>query len=341
MSAASWSGDFRRGRKATARRAGDEQHLEHLLEPREVGQPGVVLPPVPERERRVAVDLRRDRPVPEHARGVERVRLEQQHPEARDGRAARSAPAKISAVRASSSGTRGRSPTAARPAARRTSSRPRTRRTRRAPRREVQSQKPQIRKAGMIASFVFELEAYCVNGYAAQANASVTPSRLPPNRRPTSPSPSRQSRSNAIDVKCEAGRSSHFPLQPKKRVARGCRRCTTSARRCRRSGSRPRSGRSSGSAGGSRRRGRPGRTPSALPSIGKFPYGDWPCDDPLGADRPGEADVDHVRVADVQPDLEAARGRRSRRRAATPATAAARSGGGRSRIPIQIVRPSR
>ena len=52
------------------------------------------------------------------------------------------------------------------------------------------SQKPQTRSAGMIASFVFEFETYCVNGYAAQANASVAASRSPPKRRPTSASPS-------------------------------------------------------------------------------------------------------------------------------------------------------
>ena len=44
----------------------------------------------------------------------------------------------------------------------------------------------------MIASFVFELDTYCVNGYAAQANGSVTASRTPPNRRPTSSSPSKR-----------------------------------------------------------------------------------------------------------------------------------------------------
>ena len=41
----------------------------------------------------------------------------------------------------------------------------------------------------MIASFVFEFDAYCVNGYAAQANASVAASRGPPKRRPTSAEP--------------------------------------------------------------------------------------------------------------------------------------------------------
>src|SRR6478672_3413852 len=77
------------------------------------------------------------------------------------------------------------------------------------------SQKPQMRKAGSRASFVFEFDAYCVNGYAAQANARVAASCMPPNRRPTSHSPSMQSRSKAIDVKCAAGSVSHLPLQPK------------------------------------------------------------------------------------------------------------------------------
>jgi hypothetical protein len=34
----------------------------------------------------------------------------------------------------------------------------------------------------MIASFEFELETYCVKGYAAQAKARVTPRRRPPKR---------------------------------------------------------------------------------------------------------------------------------------------------------------
>src|ERR687884_1684091 len=80
---------------------------------------------------------------------------------------------------------------------------------------EAASQKPKIRKAGRIASFVFELDTYCVNGYAAQANASVAPSRIPPKRRPTSPRPRMQSRSKRIAVACAAGSESHFPLQPK------------------------------------------------------------------------------------------------------------------------------
>ena len=66
----------------------------------------------------------------------------------------------------------------------------------------------------MIESFVFELETYCVNGYAAQANASVTASRSRPKRQPTSASPIRQRRSKAIAVKCAAGRRSQCPLQP-------------------------------------------------------------------------------------------------------------------------------
>ena len=74
-----------------------------------------------------------------------------------------------------------------------------------------------MRKHGISVSFVFELEAYCVNGYAAHANASVAASRKPPKRRPTSQRPSMLSRSNAIDVKCAAGRSSHLPFQPRTR----------------------------------------------------------------------------------------------------------------------------
>src|SRR5919106_6412926 len=39
---------------------------------------------------------------------------------------------------------------------------------------------PQIRSAGMTASFVFELEAYCVNGFATHASANTAARRLPP-----------------------------------------------------------------------------------------------------------------------------------------------------------------
>ena len=69
----------------------------------------------------------------------------------------------------------------------------------------------------MIASFEFAFETYCVNGYAAHANASVAASRGPPKRMPTSASPSNASRSNRIDVACAAGRASHFPDQPNAR----------------------------------------------------------------------------------------------------------------------------
>ena len=39
--------------------------------------------------------------------------------------------------------------------------------------------KPKMSNAGRIVSFVFELDAYCVNGYAAQANGSVAARRRP------------------------------------------------------------------------------------------------------------------------------------------------------------------
>ena len=41
------------------------------------------------------------------------------------------------------------------------------------------SQKPKIRKTGTIASFVFDIDTYCVNGNAAHANASAAPSQRP------------------------------------------------------------------------------------------------------------------------------------------------------------------
>src|SRR5581483_6905404 len=76
------------------------------------------------------------------------------------------------------------------------------------------SQKAQTSRHGMIASFVFEFETYCVNGYAAHANASTAPSRRPPKRSPTNQSPRIVRRSQRIDVRCAVGRLSHFPLQP-------------------------------------------------------------------------------------------------------------------------------
>src|SRR5581483_8508238 len=51
------------------------------------------------------------------------------------------------------------------------------------------NQRAQTSRHGMIASFVFELETYCVNGYAAHAKASTAPSRRPPKRSPTNQSP--------------------------------------------------------------------------------------------------------------------------------------------------------
>src|SRR5215218_7247187 len=66
----------------------------------------------------------------------------------------------------------------------------------------------------MIVSFVFEFDAYCVNGHATHAKPSVAASRSPPNLLPTSTTPRRQTRSHAIEVACAAGRSSHLPVQP-------------------------------------------------------------------------------------------------------------------------------
>src|SRR5579859_752647 len=79
---------------------------------------------------------------------------------------------------------------------------------------EVTSQNPKINITGWIASFVFELDTYWVNGYAAQAKASVAASRHPPKRLPTSASPTIARTSNRIDVNRAASRSSPLPFQP-------------------------------------------------------------------------------------------------------------------------------
>src|SRR3954451_14225686 len=57
--------------------------LEHALQEVQVGQAGVVLAPVPERERRLAIDLPGDRSLPELVRGAERVAVERQDRERR------------------------------------------------------------------------------------------------------------------------------------------------------------------------------------------------------------------------------------------------------------------
>ncbi len=56
-----------------------------MLDEVEVGQAaGVVLPPVPERPRRVAAELVADRPVPERRELVQRVRVEEDDREDRE-----------------------------------------------------------------------------------------------------------------------------------------------------------------------------------------------------------------------------------------------------------------
>src|SRR5947199_6753460 len=81
----------------------------------------------------------------------------------------------------------------------------------------VNTANPHTRSAGPIASFVLELDAYCVNGHATHANAAAAPSRGPPSRRPTNASPSSAIRSNTIAVKCTDGSESHLWLHLKSR----------------------------------------------------------------------------------------------------------------------------
>ena len=124
----------------------------------------MVLAPVPERERRLAIELEAERALAERPHGLDQVGLEQQDRE--DGRASPSAnPAakRASAAQAATPpGTAAQSGASEqrgelRPAGERPSAPPRAQ-------GEVASQKPQTSTAGMIVSFVFAFSAYAVNG---------------------------------------------------------------------------------------------------------------------------------------------------------------------------------
>ena len=78
MKAASCSGDFLRGAKGRISAAATRNPSRTYWSSVQVGEAGVVLPPVPERERRLAPDLRRQRPVVEDASRVQRIGVEQE-----------------------------------------------------------------------------------------------------------------------------------------------------------------------------------------------------------------------------------------------------------------------
>ena len=108
-------------------------------------------------------ELPAERPVPEDARRVQRVGLEQQHPEARAPSRAAKPPTKRQLLRGRSGAVGIGRPERQQSRAREL--RPGARPTK-SPRAgaDVTSQRPQISSAGMIASFEFELDTYCVNG---------------------------------------------------------------------------------------------------------------------------------------------------------------------------------
>src|SRR6266545_1270789 len=180
----------------------------------EIGNPArVVLRPVPEREGRLARDLRLQRPLVEVRGRIDRMRVEQENRERDRGRHEK-------ARREREGGSRPRQRVWIGEPERRDDERRELRPPGNAtatPRAqaELTSQKPQMRNTGTIESFVFDIDTYCVKGYAAQANANAAASHGPPNRKPTRPSPSRQRTSKRIEVRWTAGRSSHFPDQPR------------------------------------------------------------------------------------------------------------------------------
>ena len=215
-------------------------------------------------------------------------------------------------------------------------------RARNAPRAnaDVTSQKPKIRNTGMIASFVFELDTYCVNGYAAHANGSVA--REPRPAEAASDERQAEEREQVEGDRRRVRRGQLVPL-PAPAEAAGSRGCTTRrrpARTCRRARSPTRSGRSSGS--------RSRISPSAsarphafrLPSRGMCPYGDCAVHDPIRADHARVADVDDVRAAHVEADAEADEEDRRRREQPDRPHRTRRARARRAR-PIQTIRPSR
>ena len=180
MSAASWSGVFRRGTTADDDREDDRKDDDDGLQEPEVGDPSrVVLAPAPDRERGVASRLEPDRPLPERAHRVPERRLEQEDRERerrsrprRPLRSARSGAASATGYVAQSGATSS-APNFVQPASATDAPRAQS---------EVTSRNPSRRSAGMIASFVFAFSVYAVNGYAAQPNASSD--REPPASEP-------------------------------------------------------------------------------------------------------------------------------------------------------------
>ena len=128
----------------------------------------------------------------------------------------------------------------------------------------------------MIASFVFALSVYAVNGYAAHANASSAASRRPPKRSPIEDEREHREQVERDRSRVRGGqasptsRSSRRPRPPARR--RGRRR----GRTCRRARSPPRSARSSGCARAPVPPRPSGRTARASPRWGMFPYGASP-----------------------------------------------------------------
>ncbi len=258
MSAASCSGDLCRGKIATTTRADDEQALEDVLDEVQVRQAArVVLPPVPERPRRVATDLPADRPVPEDAQLVQRARLEQDDRERGESRAPANPATNRPETRRSGIGEPER-----RDEERRELRQPGKRGERAAADGRGDEPEPPDEKARhAIASFVFEFDAYCVNGYAAHANASIAPS-LAAAETPAD-EPQAEHAEDVEGDRSEVRSRQGVPLAApaEQRDSPGCTTRRRPARTCRPAGSRTRSARSSGCGRGSRPTRRPARTP--------------------------------------------------------------------------------
>ena len=188
-------------------------------------------------------------------------------------------------------------------------------------------------------SFVFELDAYCENGHAPRRSRASPRDgrRRSASRRARARSMHR--RSQRIEVACAARERVPLPAPAERPVARQVGlvgdRPVGVALRVRRLAAAVRLDAVADLAGASPR----ARTPAGSPRSGSGRRGSTPVAIRCAPITPEKPDVDHVRVADVEPDPEAGRGTRSPRSAPRPARRSSRAARGRLR-PIQRQRAS-
>ena len=269
------------------------------------GRPGVVLAPVPDRERRLAVDLPGDRALPELARArpsgsaVERRGSRRPRGSRRETRRRRraSGAARRSGYEAQSGATQQRREL--RPARERA-------KARRARRASVTSQKPQIRNSGGSASFVFELDDVLRERIRDPREGERHRQPRPAEAQADEREPEQAEQVEGDRGEVRGGQVVPLAGPAESEVAGQVGlvrdRPVGVALRVRGLAAPVRLDAVADLAVGVGRAARLSRS-----STGKWPYGDLSVRDPVGADHARVADVDHVRGAHVEPDPEARR----------------------------------